>query len=137
VLGKEPRAEAHRGGGATVGWRREFGATAMGGGGSPEGGRCCLEALLRLCKSEGEVRAEPNWRNGEEGAWWWLSPHRGDSVGGATEFPLRGGAPTVGAVEKATGRGVCPWGALEGGWSRGKEPRHSGVGRRPFEAEAG
>jgi hypothetical protein len=84
------------------------------GGGSPEGGPHCPEALLQLSKSEGEVRAEPNWRKGEEGARWRLSPQRGDDVGGA---------PMVGAVRKATGRGVCPWGALEGGRRRGKEPR--------------
>jgi hypothetical protein len=126
VSDKEPRAGAHQGGGATVGWRREFGATAIGGGGSPEGGRRCPEALLRLGKSKGEVRVEPNWRKGKVGARWWLSPRRGDGIGGAVEFPVRGGAPTVGAVRKATGRGVCPWGALEGGQRKGKEPRHDG-----------
>jgi hypothetical protein len=41
-----------------VGWRREFGATAVGGGESLDSGRRCPEAL---CKSEKEVRAEPKW----------------------------------------------------------------------------
>jgi hypothetical protein len=54
VLCKETRSRAHRGGGATVGWRREFGVIAVGGGESSNGGWCCPEALLRLCKSEGE-----------------------------------------------------------------------------------
>jgi hypothetical protein len=127
VLRKEPRVGAHRGGGAMVGWWREFGAMTVGGGGSLEGGRRCPEALLWLGKSEGEVRDEPDWRKGEEGVRWWLSPQRGDGVGGMDEFLVRGDAPTVGAVGKATVRGVCPWGALEGGW-RGKEPRRGGVG---------
>jgi hypothetical protein len=74
VLGKEPRVGAHRGGGTTVAWRRDFGATAVGGGVSPNGARHCPEERLRLCDSEGEVRAEPKWRNGEEGARWRLSP---------------------------------------------------------------
>jgi hypothetical protein len=52
--GKETRAEAHRGGGATVGWWREFGVTAVGGGESPNGGQHYPEALLWLYKSEGE-----------------------------------------------------------------------------------
>jgi hypothetical protein len=43
---------------------------AVGGRGSLEGGWHCPEALLRLGKSEGEVRAEPNWRKGEDGARW-------------------------------------------------------------------
>jgi hypothetical protein len=59
--GKETRVGAHRGGGATVGWRREFSAAAVGGGESPDSGRCCPEALPWPCKSEGEVRAEPKW----------------------------------------------------------------------------
>jgi hypothetical protein len=29
----------------------------------------------------------------------------------------------VGAIRKATGRGVYPWGASEVGWRRGKESR--------------
>jgi hypothetical protein len=130
---------AHRGGDTTVGWRREFDTTAVGGGGSPDGARCCPEALLRLYKSEGEVRAEPNSRIGKEGARWWLSPWRGDGVGGAGGFPVWGGTLAVGAVGKAMGRGggVCSWGASEGGQRRGKEPRRGGVGRRPFDVEAG
>jgi hypothetical protein len=32
-----------------------------GGRESPDGGRRCPEALPRLCKCEGEVRAEPKW----------------------------------------------------------------------------
>jgi hypothetical protein len=61
VLDKETRARAHRGGGVTVGSQREFGAAAVGGRESPDGGRRCPKALPRLCKSEGEVRAEPKW----------------------------------------------------------------------------
>jgi hypothetical protein len=52
VPGKETRAGAHLGGGATVGWRREFSATAVSGGESSDFGRRCPEALLRLNKSE-------------------------------------------------------------------------------------
>jgi hypothetical protein len=44
-----------------VGWWREFGAAAVSDGESPNGGRRCPEAFTRLCKSEGEVRAEPIW----------------------------------------------------------------------------
>jgi hypothetical protein len=68
VAGKGIGRRAHRGGGATVGRQRECGAMAVGGGESPEGGRCCPEPLLRLCKSEGEVRLSPNGSNGEERA---------------------------------------------------------------------
>jgi hypothetical protein len=39
-----------------VGWRREFSAMAIGSGESPDDGRRCPEALLQLCKSEGEGR---------------------------------------------------------------------------------
>jgi hypothetical protein len=59
---------AHRGGGTTVGWQRDFGTTAVGGGVSPDGDQRCPEACMWLCESEGEVRVEPNWRSGEEGA---------------------------------------------------------------------
>jgi hypothetical protein len=61
VPSKETRVGAHRGGGTAVGWRREFGAMAVGDGESPDGGRRCPEELPWLCKSEGEVRAEPKW----------------------------------------------------------------------------
>jgi hypothetical protein len=77
VPGKELRVGAHRGGGTRVGWWRDFGATAIGGGGSLDSGRRCPEALLRLYKSEGEVKAEPNWRSGEE-AKHGGSPHLGE-----------------------------------------------------------
>jgi hypothetical protein len=111
---------AYRRGGAVVGWRREFNATAVCGRGSQDGGRRCPKALLGLCKSEGEVRVEPNWRNGEEGAWWRLSPQRGDGVSGAAEFPVRGSAPMVGAVRKATGGGGLPVGCFRGRTEEGK-----------------
>jgi hypothetical protein len=58
---RRTRAGAHRGGGATVGWWREFGVTAVDCGESPDGGRRCSEALPWLYKSEGEVRAKPKW----------------------------------------------------------------------------
>jgi hypothetical protein len=45
--------------------------------------------------------------NGEESAQRQLSPQRGDGVGGAAEFSVRGGAPRVGAVRKATRRGFA------------------------------
>jgi CRISPR/Cas system CSM-associated protein Csm4 (group 5 of RAMP superfamily) len=62
----------------------------------------------------------PNGRNGEEGARWRLSPRRGYGVGGAAEFPVRGGALTVGAVGKATGRGVLPVGCFRSRMEEGK-----------------
>jgi hypothetical protein len=58
VPGKEPWVGAHRGGGMTVGWQRDLGASVVGDGGSPDGGRRCPKVRLWLC--EGEVRAEPN-----------------------------------------------------------------------------
>jgi hypothetical protein len=45
--------------------------------------------------------------NGEESARWQLSPRRGDDVGGAAIFSMRGGASRVGVVGKATGRGFA------------------------------
>jgi hypothetical protein len=45
---------------------------------------------------------------------------RGDGVGGAAEFPVRGGAPTVGAVRKATGRGILSVGCFGGRTEKGK-----------------
>jgi hypothetical protein len=123
---------AHRGGGAIVGWWRDFGTTAVGSGVSTDGGWRCPEARLQLCESEGGVRAEPNCRSGEEGAWWRLSPRRGDDVSGMAKFPVRGGALTVGAVGKAMGG--CSWGPLKGGRRKEKELRRCGIGRRPFQA---
>jgi hypothetical protein len=60
VPGKEPRVGAHRGGGTTVGWRRDLSAMAVGGGGSSDGCWHCSEGRLWLCESEGEVRVELN-----------------------------------------------------------------------------
>jgi hypothetical protein len=57
---KEPRVGAHRGGGTTVGWQRDLGATTVGSEGSSDGCRRCSEVRLRLYESEGEVRAELN-----------------------------------------------------------------------------
>jgi hypothetical protein len=50
------------------GWRREFSVAAVDGGESLDGGRRCPEALLRLCKSEEEVRAKPKWEKWGEGS---------------------------------------------------------------------
>jgi hypothetical protein len=116
----------------TVGWWRDFATTAVGSGVRTNGGQHCPEARLRLCESEGEVRGKPNWRSLEEGARWQLSPQRGDDISGAAKFSVRGGAPMLGVVRKATGGGGCSLGALKGGRMREKEPRRDGVGRRPF-----
>jgi hypothetical protein len=43
----------------------------------------------------------------------------------------------VGAVRKATGRGVLPMGCFRGRTEEGKKLRHGGGERRFFEAEAG
>jgi hypothetical protein len=67
-------------------------------GGSLNGCRRCSEVHMWLCESE--VRAELNWRGREEGAWWRLSPRRGDDVDGTTKFSMRGGASTMVAVKK-------------------------------------
>jgi hypothetical protein len=39
---------------------------------------------------------------------------------GAAEFPVRGGAPTVGVIGKATGRGVLPVGCFRSRMEEGK-----------------
>jgi hypothetical protein len=57
---------------------------------------------------------------GSRGRAWQLSPGRGDDIGGAAEFPVRGGASTVGAVKKATGRGVLPVGCFGRRMEEGK-----------------
>jgi hypothetical protein len=103
-----------------VGWWRDFTTTAVGSGVSPDGGQHCPEARLRLCESEGEVRGEPNWRSGEEGAWWQLSPRRGDGVSGTAKFSVRGGALMLGVVRKATGGGGLLIGCFEGRTDEGK-----------------
>jgi hypothetical protein len=77
------------------------------------------------------VRPSPNGgkRNGEERARWQLLPRRGDGVGGAAEFSVRGGAPMVGAVEKATGRGfltVGCFGVRTEGWGGNRGTLASG-----------
>jgi hypothetical protein len=88
-----------------------------------------LRVTLRFCEREEEVRPSPNGgkRNGEEKARRQLSPQRGDGVGGVTEFSVRGGAPMVGAVGKATGRGVLPVGCfgvrMEGGGTEARRWR--------------
>jgi hypothetical protein len=66
--------------------------------------------------------------NGEESAQRQLSPQRGDGVGGAAEFSVRGGAPRVGAVRKATRRGFAR-GVLrsEDGGGGKTEPRQGGA----------
>jgi hypothetical protein len=70
--------------------------------------------------------------NGEESARWQLSPRRGDDVGGAAIFSMRGGASRVGVVGKATGRGFAR-GVLRsedgGGRNRTEARRHRW---RPF-----
>jgi hypothetical protein len=48
---------------------------------------------------------------------------RGDGIGGATEFPVRGGAPMVGAVRKATGRGILSVGCFGGRTEQGKRTK--------------
>jgi hypothetical protein len=138
VSGKETRVGAHRGGGATVGWRREFSATAVGDGGSPDGGQRCPEALPRLCKSEGGVRAEPKWEKwGAGGARG--SSHLGEGTTSVVRPNSRWGAALRqwGRSKKQRGGGFCPWGASDVGRRRGKETRRGGIGRCPFEAEAG
>jgi hypothetical protein len=44
-----------------VGWRRDIGATAVGGEGRSDSGWRCSEVHLRLDESEGEMRPEPKW----------------------------------------------------------------------------
>jgi hypothetical protein len=84
------------------------------------------------------VRPSPNGGDGEERARRQLSPQRRDDVGGTVEFSVQGGAPMVGVVKKATGRGVLPVGCfrvrIEEG---GREPRRDDVGRLPFERRWG
>jgi hypothetical protein len=93
--------------------------------------------VLWLCKSEGEVRQSLNGSNGEERARWKLSPRRGDGVGGMAEFPVRGGAPMVGAVRKATGRGVLPVGCFGVRTEEGKGTEAQWRRAAPFERSRG
>jgi hypothetical protein len=53
-------------------------------------------------------------------------------VGGAAEFLVKGGAPTVGAVGKVTERGVLPMGCFGG---RTEEGKRTEAWRHCFEAE--
>jgi hypothetical protein len=122
--GKETRAGAHRGGGTMVGWQREFGATAVDGGECPDCGRCCPKELPWLCKSEGEVRAKPKLERGRRWCRGRISSEGQRSDGGDGQKSNREGGFTHG-------------GASEVGQRRRKEPRHGGVRRRPFEADAG
>jgi hypothetical protein len=112
-----------------VGWREETGASAFQR--RREVGRrpAKLCATLWLCEWEEDVRPSPTGRggNGEESARRQLLPRRGDGVGGATEFAVRGGALMVGAVEKAMGRGLAR------GVLRSEDGKRVEARWRPFE----
>jgi hypothetical protein len=111
--GKVGNGVAHRGGRASVGWRGETDAATFRRWREVGRRLAMLHITLWFCEWEEEVRSSPNARDGEEGARWRLSPRRGDGVGGVAECSVQSGAPMVGAVRKATGRGFCPWGASE------------------------
>jgi hypothetical protein len=105
---------------------RRVGVPTAEGGRAATGEALCYPVALRV---GGRCEAEPNGEggNGEESARRQLLPRRGDGVGGATEFAVRGGALMVGAVEKAMGRGLAR------GVLRSEDGKRVEARWRPFE----
>jgi hypothetical protein len=69
--------------------------------------------------------------NGEESIWRQLSPRRGDGIGGTVEFSVKGGAPRVGAVKKATEKGFA-LGVLRSEDGGGEKNRGAAASVAPF-----
>jgi hypothetical protein len=116
--------------------RRRLGTAVVGGRESPDSGQRYPEALPWLCKSEGEVRAEPRWEkwrggsavaalNSERGWRWWRRRISGEercSDGGGGQKSNGEGGFTRGVLQRLDGGG---------------EKNRGTAAQRPFEAEAG